>query len=64
MSDGLNWVRADEHPELLAEPVLAAVRGRDDVRVAEIDPDLADTAEFCERYGMPLETSANCIVKP
>ncbi|MFD6952401.1 hypothetical protein A6A08_19800 [Nocardiopsis sp. TSRI0078] len=62
MSGELNWVRADQRPELLAGPVLAAVRGRDDVRVAEIDPELADTAEFCERYGMPLETSANCVV--
>lgn len=62
MSGELNWVRADQHPELLADTVLAAVRGRDDVRVAEIDPELADTAEFCERYGMPMETSANCVV--
>jgi prolyl-tRNA editing enzyme YbaK/EbsC (Cys-tRNA(Pro) deacylase) len=28
----------------------------------EIDPALADTAAFCERYGYPLETSANCIL--
>lgn len=28
----------------------------------EIDPALADTAEFCERYGYALEESANCIV--
>ena len=27
-----------------------------------IDPDHADTAVFCERYGYPLEQSANCIV--
>lgn len=28
----------------------------------ECDPDLADTAIFCERYGVALEESANCIV--
>jgi prolyl-tRNA editing enzyme YbaK/EbsC (Cys-tRNA(Pro) deacylase) len=28
----------------------------------EIDPALADTAAFCERYGYPLETSGNCIL--
>lgn len=33
-----------------------------DVRVAPIDPDLADTAGFCERYGVLLEDSANCVV--
>lgn len=62
MSGGLNWVRANEHPELLAEPVRAALHGRAEARVAGIDPELADTAEFCRRYGMPLETSANCVV--
>jgi prolyl-tRNA editing enzyme YbaK/EbsC (Cys-tRNA(Pro) deacylase) len=27
-----------------------------------IDPEYADTAEFCARYGFALEDSANCIV--
>jgi prolyl-tRNA editing enzyme YbaK/EbsC (Cys-tRNA(Pro) deacylase) len=30
--------------------------------IMEIDPDLADTAEFCEAYGIPLENSANAIL--
>jgi prolyl-tRNA editing enzyme YbaK/EbsC (Cys-tRNA(Pro) deacylase) len=30
--------------------------------VMTIDPDFADTALFCERYGIPLENSANTIV--
>lgn len=28
----------------------------------EIDPAFADTAAFCERYGMPLDRSANTII--
>jgi prolyl-tRNA editing enzyme YbaK/EbsC (Cys-tRNA(Pro) deacylase) len=50
--------------DLLAEPVVAAVRKLDAARVgvAEIDPALADTAEFCAAYGSPLEASANCVV--
>src|SRR5262245_6871925 len=32
------------------------------VGVAEIDPALADTAEFCAAYGSPLDGSANCVV--
>jgi prolyl-tRNA editing enzyme YbaK/EbsC (Cys-tRNA(Pro) deacylase) len=32
------------------------------VGVAEIDPGLADTAEFCTAYGSPLDASANCVV--
>jgi prolyl-tRNA editing enzyme YbaK/EbsC (Cys-tRNA(Pro) deacylase) len=30
--------------------------------VMAIDPDFADTAPFCERYGVPLDRSANTIV--
>jgi prolyl-tRNA editing enzyme YbaK/EbsC (Cys-tRNA(Pro) deacylase) len=32
------------------------------VGVAEIDPDLSDTAAFCEHYGIALDESANCVV--
>jgi prolyl-tRNA editing enzyme YbaK/EbsC (Cys-tRNA(Pro) deacylase) len=34
----------------------------DEVVVAEIDPGLADTAAFCERYGVRMDRSANCVV--
>jgi prolyl-tRNA editing enzyme YbaK/EbsC (Cys-tRNA(Pro) deacylase) len=30
--------------------------------VMTIDPDFADTARFCERYGIPLANSANTII--
>ena len=30
--------------------------------IMTIDPDFADTAQFCERYGIPLDRSANTIV--
>ena len=30
--------------------------------VVEIDPEFADTAQFCEKYGFPLENSANTII--
>jgi prolyl-tRNA editing enzyme YbaK/EbsC (Cys-tRNA(Pro) deacylase) len=52
-------------PDLLAGPVLAALQawpGVAQVQVAPIDPALADTAAFCERYGVTLEESANCVV--
>jgi prolyl-tRNA editing enzyme YbaK/EbsC (Cys-tRNA(Pro) deacylase) len=55
---------ARDHPELLAPPVAAALTAfaESDVFVAEIDPGVADTAAFCERYQVPLEVSANCVV--
>jgi prolyl-tRNA editing enzyme YbaK/EbsC (Cys-tRNA(Pro) deacylase) len=35
---------------------------QDGLWVSEIDPDLADTAAFCEHYGIGLDISANCVV--
>jgi prolyl-tRNA editing enzyme YbaK/EbsC (Cys-tRNA(Pro) deacylase) len=60
-------VPALDRPELLGKPVLAALEAMDpadaaSVVVAEIDPDLADTAAFCAAYGSPLDGSANCVV--
>lgn len=56
---------ATDRPDLLAAPVAAALRRTPDasrIGIAEIDPTLADTAEFCAAYGSPLEASANCVV--
>jgi prolyl-tRNA editing enzyme YbaK/EbsC (Cys-tRNA(Pro) deacylase) len=41
---------------------LGAVLPAAAVGVAEIDPELADTAEFCARYQVALAQSANCVV--
>jgi prolyl-tRNA editing enzyme YbaK/EbsC (Cys-tRNA(Pro) deacylase) len=65
MSLPLTHYPALSRPALLAPPVEAALRKlpwADQVRVAEIDPALADTAQFCETYGVTLEESANCVV--
>ena len=65
MSLPLTHYPALSRPDLLAPPVTAALRTSpwaDQVRVAEIDPVLADTAAFCEAYGITLEESANCVV--
>lgn len=54
-----------DRPDLLADPVnkaLALLPEADQIGVAAIDPDLADTAEFCAHYGSPLSASANCVV--
>lgn len=51
-------------PDLLAAPVRAALEAlaADGAGVAQIDPAVADTAAFCERYGVGLDESANCVV--
>jgi prolyl-tRNA editing enzyme YbaK/EbsC (Cys-tRNA(Pro) deacylase) len=69
----LDWTPALERRDLLAAPVadaLARLAGTGatgtaatgGVLVAEIDPDLAETAAFCARYDVPLDLSANCVV--
>ena len=60
-------VPALDRPDLLGAPVAAALKALDPadaalVGVAEIDPALADTAEFCAAYGSPMDGSANCVV--
>ena len=70
MIETLELVPALTRPDLLAAPVLAALRGWagerprpvERIAVAAIDPDVADTVAFTERYGVPLEESANCVV--
>ncbi len=56
----LTFVPAGEAPELVAEPVRPHLR--DGLWVSAIDPDLADTAAFCEHYDIGLDISANCVV--
>ena len=71
MSANLALEPALSRPELLAKPTLAALTELErahgaeaaaQVLTAPIDPDLADTAAFCETYGVRLEESANCVV--
>lgn len=51
--------------DLVADPVAQALASwplANQVRAAAIDASLADTAEFCEHYGVQLADSANCVV--
>jgi prolyl-tRNA editing enzyme YbaK/EbsC (Cys-tRNA(Pro) deacylase) len=57
----LEWRPASEVPELLAEPVRAALGDLPAWAVA-IDPALADTAAFCAEYDVPMAASANCVI--
>ncbi len=63
----LRAVPALDRPDLLGDPVAHALKALDPadaalVGVAEIDPGLADTAQFCAAYSSPLDRSANCVV--
>ncbi|ODQ87478.1 YbaK/EbsC family protein [Mycolicibacterium holsaticum] len=56
----LTFVPAADAAELVAAPVRGHLR--DGLWVSAIDPDLADTAAFCDHYGVGLDVSANCVV--
>lgn len=61
---------ASGRPDLLAAPVAAALQvwpveapvDVEQIMVAPIDAELADTAAFCAAYGVRLVESANCVV--
>lgn len=61
----LDLAPAPDRPDLLAAPVLAALRAvplEVPVLAAPIDPELSDTAAFCAHYGIPAAASANCVI--
>lgn len=61
----IDTVPALDRPDLLAPPVLAALRDwphAGSVGVVEIDPEIADTAAMAEAYDLGMDTGANCVV--
>ncbi|MDN5768041.1 MAG: hypothetical protein L0H96_20940 [Humibacillus sp.] len=61
----LTWLLPADRPDLLTASVAQALAGLPDpgaLRVAAIDPGLADTAAFCAAYDVAPEASANCVV--
>jgi prolyl-tRNA editing enzyme YbaK/EbsC (Cys-tRNA(Pro) deacylase) len=49
-------------PNLVSDSVARAAAALPNLRVAEIDPALSDTAAFCEHYKIRLDQSANCVI--
>lgn len=60
----LEFVDVGQHVDLVAVPTMEIVNQHDlqNVLVSEIDAKLADTAAFCEAYGIGMDVSANCVV--
>lgn len=54
-----------ERMELLAAPVASMLSenfANSDIAVCEIDPDLSDTAAFCQHYQIQMAQAANCVI--
>jgi prolyl-tRNA editing enzyme YbaK/EbsC (Cys-tRNA(Pro) deacylase) len=64
----LEFAPALSRLDLLAAPLVAALQSWSGAtlitsfQVAASDPEVADTAAFCERYGFTMEQSVNCVV--
>jgi prolyl-tRNA editing enzyme YbaK/EbsC (Cys-tRNA(Pro) deacylase) len=61
----LKIVPANEHLALVAKGVasmLSSMPDANEIGVAEIDPNLSDTAAFCEHYHVEINQAANCVV--
>lgn len=61
----LNISPANHRLDLLAEPVQRAIvtlPNIERVGATEIDPNLSDTAAFCEHYQVGMNQAANCVV--
>ncbi len=61
----LKVVPASEHLELVAKGVasmLSSLPDANEIGVAEIDPNLSDTAAFCKHYQVEMNQAANCVV--
>ena len=60
----LTFQTADQATPLLGATVNTYLQdhGYDGVWVSEIDPNLADTAAFCEHYEIGMNISVNCVI--
>ncbi len=61
----LKFLKALDHSELVSKSVFEAMSGlvdSDKIGVVEIDPNLSDTAAFCEYYKVSMNQTANCVV--
>lgn len=60
----LTWTPLIDSLDLVALPAAEAVRAGavPSARVAPVEDHLADTAAFCEAYGVDETTTANCVI--
>lgn len=60
----LNFEPVEENLKLVGKPTQKAIAEHklEGVLVAEIDPDVSDTAAFCEKYNVGLDISVNCVI--
>lgn len=61
----LKFVPAKDRPELMSPVVAKAIStlpNAEQIGVTEIDPNLSDTAAFCNEYQVGMNQAANCVI--
>lgn len=60
----LEFIPIDKSTELVGAPVIESILNNklENVLVAEIDPDVSDTAAFCDKYDIGMDVSVNCVI--
>lgn len=58
----LDWVALRDHLDRVAPAVAAAAENVPSALVADIDEQVADTAEFCASYDVALDAAVNCVI--
>src|SRR3989338_11678209 len=60
----LNFEPAIDNRDLIGEATKESIKSIDlqGVLVSEIDPELSDTAVFCEMYEIGMNVSVNCVI--
>ena len=60
----LEFIFVDNSTELVGVPVKESIKQHklEEILVSEIDPDLSDTAMFCDKYDIGMDVSVNCVI--
>ncbi len=60
----LDFKPVNENKDLVSAPTITAIEANalQNILVSKIDPDLSDTAAFCEEYQISLSDSVNCVI--
>jgi prolyl-tRNA editing enzyme YbaK/EbsC (Cys-tRNA(Pro) deacylase) len=60
----LNFEPIEDNLDLVGEPTKKTIKTNDlqSVLVSEIDPEVSDTAAFCEKYDIGMDVSVNCVI--
>lgn len=60
----LNFDPIENNLDLIGEPTKKCIENNklEGILVSKVDPELSDTQSFCDKYGISMEKSVNCVI--